>query len=91
VNGYSGISILGRAAGIDSSCSERVLKPKVVDTGPRQPGFRGIYFEDDWWDGSDIFTVNNSGYLFCKSRVKDAISTLKPTNMEFTRLVEYER
>ena len=90
LEGYSGISILGRAGSLDMSRCERTLLKPYVKSGRWTPGFRGIYFEDDRWDGSDIFTAENTGYFFCTDRVKEAISRLKPTNIRFIRLVEYE-
>jgi hypothetical protein len=90
IKGYSGISILGRAGNLDDTRSETVLLPPLYEGGPDRPGLRGFYFEDDVWDGSDVFTCENAPLFLCSLKVKEAISALNPTNIVFTSLTEYE-
>lgn len=74
--GYHGLSVNGRCAERDSHRSERVVKGdgKVVR-------WRGLYFVDDEWDGTDVFL---SKLKICVTRrAYDAISNIPPSNISF--------
>lgn len=43
-----------------------------------------IKFDQNTWDGSDLFTLENTAVLVCTQRVKDVLEEGKVTNIEFT-------
>jgi hypothetical protein len=88
VEGYSGVSIVGRAGKVDFKKSEVIKEqpegwPKVIER------LKGMYFGLEEWDGSDIFLAEGSLYVFCTKKFVDAVSKLKGHNFEFTPVSEY--
>src|SRR5581483_6494215 len=51
--GYVGLSILGRAQA-NWSLSEKIERPHQHDV----PAWRGLFFDPESWDGSDLFLVS---------------------------------
>jgi hypothetical protein len=77
--GYHALAIHGRAAPLDDSRMRREVDRFIIRT-------HGLYFRDDFWDGSDFFLSRL--YICVTQRAFDVLSALKPTNLEFTRLDE---
>ncbi|GLX65659.1 hypothetical protein MU1_00030 [Paenibacillus glycanilyticus] len=89
---YSGISILGRCNPLDYHRSGIVHKEYPGGIFPR---FKGSYFKDDAWDGTDIFMDNpdERGYTlnqYVSVRVKDIFTSFKIKNLQLTKLTETE-
>ncbi|MCM3630572.1 hypothetical protein M3194_24880 [Paenibacillus glycanilyticus] len=89
---YSGVSITGRCNPLDYSRSEIVYREYPGGIFPR---FKGSYFKDDFWDGTDLFMDNpdTRGYTLNKyvsERVKNIFDNLKTKNLEFTNLTGTE-
>lgn len=83
LNGYAGLSVLGRAGRVDLHRSTRVLKQP---TGPGNPMevLRGIHFEDDRWDGSDVFLADGWRAVFVSAQVASALAGLRNVELEST-------
>lgn len=91
---YSGISITGRCNPVDYYRSEIVLKehPGVIRF---HQCFKGTYFKDDVWDGTDLFMDNADKreytlHQYVSERVKNIFDNNKIKNLEFTNLTETE-
>lgn len=61
------------------------------DGSVAMPVFRGRYFQDDVWDGSDVFTVPGGGFLMVTSRVVEALVQAGITNVSTESLLAVER
>lgn len=91
IEGYQGFAVTGRCGPIDDS------KSPLESCEPRVPGGRrvqrrvGMYFDQQTWDGSDIFMPEQCGFVFVVERVKRALEKTKVKNFSFTRLTEIER
>ena len=85
---YVVLCVEGRSGPIDDALSERVTLPPPVPGAPGGPGLRGLYFEPDTWDGSDVFAPEGTTLTFMTQDVSRAIERLKPTNTLIQRLSE---
>lgn len=69
-HGYHGLSVHGRCGEIDNSRSVEV--PKVYPAGVF-PVWRGLYFDPETWDGSELFmSAGSEGWVFVVDEVKQA-------------------
>ncbi len=84
------LTVLGRCGIIDYSKSERIIKQPFPPNGAFVEVKIGLHFEIHSWDGSDIFTPENSLFVFITKRVKEIIENNKISNIEITCLNEYE-
>ncbi len=84
---YHGLIVHGRCGAIDDSRSERTTKefPAAV-----LPIWRGLYFDEDSWDGADIFMPSDeTGWIFVTERAKH-IFAARAKNVRFTTLTEVD-
>lgn len=89
--GYHGLAVRGRAGPIDNSLSEEITLPPPVPEGRSGPGWRGLYFAPETWDGSDLFVPSGSTFVFMTEGVAQALEREQITNIELSRLSEIER
>jgi hypothetical protein len=88
IPGYSGLAITGRCGKIDYA--RTVVVPRIRPAGIFPIG-RGLLFDPDSWDGSDLFTsAGKVGYIFMVEDVKKAFERAKIRNVSFTQLDQYE-
>jgi hypothetical protein len=88
---YEGLAVTGRCGSIDDSLSEEILLPPPVPGGQAGYGLRGLCFQPESWDGSDVFTAEGYAGIFVVERVKDALEQAHVTNVDLRRLSEIER
>jgi len=86
--GYHGLSITSYASEIDRSRSQIIVKSPVPGTEPRTY-YRGIFFDESKWDGSDFFRLTGS-WTVVKKTVRDVFKREKIINVKFTSLAEYD-
>jgi Immunity protein family (Imm11) len=91
LDGYEGLAVTGRCGPIDDSLSEEIIIPPPVPEGRARRGLRGLCFQPDSWDGSDVFVAEGYGGCFVTEAVKDALEYAGMTNIDFERLSEIER
>jgi hypothetical protein len=91
LDGYYGLSVTGRCGPIDNSMSEEVWRDSSSPQGNRYQAWLGLYFRENAWDGSDIFSPDRTSFVFVVEKVKNAMEKAKLTNFEFQRLTEFER
>ena len=84
LNGYCGLAITGRCGEIDNSRCQIV--PKQYPAG-EFPVYRGIYFDESTWDGSDIFCFSGGGARKCVTeRFRAAVEEAGLRDIDFEAL-----
>jgi len=92
IEGYHGFAVTGRCGPFDPDRSELVTKPPPTPQGRPALFRRGLVFDLDTWDGSDVFCPSIEGYkhVICVDRVRKLLAREKVTNVRWERLSEYE-
>jgi hypothetical protein len=91
IDDYSCLIVTGRVL------VEDYYKGEIIDKGPIVPGGssviikKGIYFDENSWDHSDIFLLEETLYVIVTQKVKDLIDKLNLTNILLTDIAESER
>lgn len=88
---YSLLVVRGRAGPIRDELSERIEMPAPVPGGQAGPGLRGLLFDPQTWDGSDVFAPEGTRLVFITDRVKAALESLRPTNTLIEPISSIER
>lgn len=86
---YLGLTFNGRCGPPDDSRSEEFLEQMPARMAPR---LRGLYFDPESWDGSDLFMSSaRVGYQFVLGEVVQALKKAKVKNVEFEALTQVVR
>lgn len=86
---YRGLVVTGRCGPVDDTRARKVRKRLP---GGRFPVWKGMYFEEATWDGSDFFMpAGNNGRTFTTMAVVEAFRRANVKNVKFTPLPEVER
>jgi hypothetical protein len=85
---YFGFVITGRAGKQDRSRSTIIAKPAPTPKGKPYQVYKGFYFDESQWDGSDIFLAG--GLIVVARAVQRAFKRTKVTNVRFTPLADVE-
>jgi hypothetical protein len=89
VNGYFGLSVHGRCGEIDNARSQQV---EQECPGGNFPVNRGLFFDPEPWDGSDVFCpAGCSGWVFVTANVKKTLEAAKIDNISLEVTSELER
>jgi hypothetical protein len=86
--GYYGFAVTSYAGERDLSRSPIIVTYTSPD-GRTSKAYKGFYFDENKWDGSDIFRVGN-GYFIVKQSVKDSFIKAKIRNVKFIILPDEE-
>jgi hypothetical protein len=86
--GYYGFAVKSYAGERDISRSPIVITYTAPD-GRTSKAYKGFYFDENKWDGSDIFCVGN-GYIIVTKAVRDSFIKAKIRNVEFIALPDEE-
>ena len=89
IEGFSGLSILGKCGGVDYSKSE-VYEKQLFPNGTKNKYYKGLHIGLDIWDGSDIFIPENTLHIIVTEKVTQIIEQHKITNVSLQNLSEYE-
>jgi len=90
VPNYGLLIVTGRSGPIDNSRSVQadwLIHGKTT----AKKAWKGLYFEDGTWDGSDLFAPLGSAFFFATSKVKDVLEREKATNVDLEPLSEVIR
>lgn len=87
---YAAIGITGRCGPIQKGRSKKVTR-LVPGTDLSTESWIGLYFDEDTWDGCDLFRPNGTMLTVVTSRAKEAIDSAAATNIRFRPLLEIER
>lgn len=89
VDGYAGLAVTGRCGAIDDTRSVEVMREYPGGVFPMD---RGLFFNEEEWDGSDVFCpVGKNGYVFLTSPAVDALRAAKIGNVFLQPAAEVER
>lgn len=86
--GYAGFSVIGSSLQSDRSRSEIITKPPPTPAGQAYQVYRGLYFNETQWDGSDFFLVR--GNIVVTEKVYLLFRKAKISNVSFKPLTEVE-
>ncbi|MBW6498327.1 MAG: hypothetical protein K0B09_08070 [Bacteroidales bacterium] len=86
---YFLLTIKGRCSAIDYDKSESFIKPPFTPTGKPFEAKRGLFFDLNSWDGSDIFTPDNSRMIFVTEKVKKILIKSKATNILVESIIKH--
>jgi hypothetical protein len=88
LKGYSGLSIIGKECRRDRSRSQIITK-QAVPNGEPFDVYKGLYFDESDWDGSDIFLVQHNRIVVTE-RVRKIFIKNKIRNVSLVPLSEVE-
>ncbi len=88
-NDYFVLSITGKSNPIDWSKSFE-FKKQFTPNGKPAHMIKGLYFNYDEWDGSDIFIPKGSKFILVTERVKMLFELNKISNAEFRNIDSIE-
>lgn len=82
LNGYSWLIVDGRSGPVDDRLSV---------AGEPEPWLKGMCFDPDSWDGSDLFVPRDTAAICMVERVRDQLVASGVSNVRLTRLADVER
>ena len=87
---YEGFAVSGRCGKIQNLRSTKVtcLPPPG---GRSYEAYKGLYFEEESWDGSDIFMPEDISYIIVSARTQAILNDASFSNLDFVRLPDFER
>ena len=85
---YHGLVVTGAVCEADYTRSAIVTKPSPTPRGKSYDVYRGLYFDEDQWDGSDMFWVG--GVRVVVDKVRTLFERHRIENVRFTPLAERE-
>lgn len=89
INGYHGLSIIGRCGSIDDSKAE-IIQKQIVPNGPFGKYYKGLHVGLDKWDGSDFFLPEKYFGIIVTKRTAKVLKKNKLTNIRLENLSEIE-
>jgi len=90
INDYSLLTIHSKLVKIEYENSENVLKQPFTPAGKPIWIKRGLPFDINKWDGSDIFSAENTLFTFITEKVQNLLIENKCTNIKIERTTEVE-
>ena len=90
VNGYSLFSVTGKCGPIVDSKSEILVK-QLVPNGKPCKIYKGLYFDLDIWDGSDIFSLEGTTFTIVTEKVRSLLLNNSVTNITLTCIADIKR
>lgn len=88
--GYYGFAVTGPECRRDTSRSDIIEKPPPAPGGRSYKVYKGLYFEEHCWDGSDFFWVVPFGGRIVTEKVYRLFRKHKVRNIELTPLLDVE-
>ena len=89
IPGYHGLIVRGRCGPLQKHRSIEIQKQYP---GGVFPAYKGWYFDERTWDGSDVFMpAEPVGHVFITQDAKEALSAARITGAEFDRADSAER
>jgi hypothetical protein len=90
IENYDALGTTGRSGPLDNRRCRKVTRKALygdamIDT------WIGYYFDEDSWDGSDMFRPDNTRMTIVTRRVKEIFDTIGATNVKWTPLLEVEQ
>ena len=89
MSGYRGFAVTGGECERDRSRSSVVAKPAPSPKGKAHDVYKGLYFQENQWDGSDMFWIRNRGIVVTEN-VYQILKEAHVTNVELIALKNVE-
>ena len=89
IPGYQGFSIISYAGGQDFSRSELITIPSSIPEWKDRQVYKGTYFDESKWNGSDFFRIQHAT-IIVKKEVVTAFQKSRISNVRFTPLLGTE-
>ena len=90
IGGYCGLAVHGRCGPFQPERSAPIQKPGP--TGLVIEVYKGMFFDERAWDGSDVFMPSDkTGLVFLVQAVRDAVRKSKLTGITLDRCETHER
>lgn len=83
---YSFLTVTGKCGSLDESKTQ--IEDVPISNSPSAKPLivkRGLFFDEDTWDGSDIFNPEGTFFILVTEKVRDALIQHKFTNMAIER------
>jgi len=90
INDYSLLTIHSKLVKIEYEKSERVIKQPFTPAGKPIWINRGLPFDINGWDGSDIFSAENSLLTLITEKVHNLLIENKCTNIKIEKTTDFE-
>ena len=90
IEGYSALGIIGRCGPLDNTRSKQISRLEPA-RGTSTQTWLGLYFDEDTWDGRDLFRPVGTMLTVLTTRAMEAIDRAKATNIRLRPLLEFER
>jgi len=87
---YHGLAVIGGNCRLDISRSQIVTKPRLVPQGREHEVYKGLYFYESDWDGSDMFWLGNARIVVTE-KVHRLLKKSRISNVKLIPLTEAER
>lgn len=87
--GYYGFAVIGKEYARDLNRSILITKPPPTPKGKAYQVYKGLYFNENEWNGEDIFFIQYSGIIITE-KVKNIIKKSKISNTRIVPLEEVE-
>lgn len=87
--GYSGLVVKSSVGKRDVTRSPVLTLPPIVHGGRPPIVYKGMYFDESRWDGSDIFRIE-AGHIVITKPLREIFKKNKITNIMLTPLSEVE-
>lgn len=88
---YFILTITGRCSALDLTKSKTYIKAPLTPNGKPIEAKRGLYFDLNSWDGSDVFTPEKTTFIFITEKVRRLLIKIKATNVSIVNVTQYER
>lgn len=89
IDGYNGFSVTGKCGPIYYK-KNTLFEKRHMPTTPLFNCYKGEYFDDKTWDGTDFFTPQNSLAIIITSKSAKILNNTKITNIRLHNLLELE-
>jgi len=89
IEGYHGLSIIGRCGPIDFDKSE-IIHKQLAPNAPISTYYKGVSFDVEKWDQSDVFLSEKNFRILVSDKVAELVIKNKLTNINLINISEYE-
>jgi hypothetical protein len=89
IEGYHGLVVTGKCGPLQDERSR--VETRIGKAGGRYTVKLGLFFEEARWDGSDVYTPDDTSFVFVVGKVKRLLEKAKVSNVRFTALDAVER
>jgi hypothetical protein len=87
-DGFHGLSVTGTSGPPVQEWSEEVTVPAPTPRGRPSQKLKGVLFDPDLWDGSDLFVPEGTAYVLGTAKVAAALQDIGATNVEVTPITD---